>query len=311
MKAASTSVNRTAAASRMRRSRFHRFRWGSKKICLSTMNWAGPVCTWAKTASTVYAIQYESYGSCPRESIDGAGPEIRRRAQRAACDAGPCCWPGDAAVDARGVLRGQWGRAGLWGIGEEPAAVRPLCSQWGRRRDVFHADPAARLSTVSGCLLPGIRDGELCFGSLGADCAGVGRLPAAGRFCAPHCLPRGGAGDALAGGALPLHGFLFGGPDAGIADSVCDRAGAVVSGAIPGKARVGQCTLVYVCGQSCGPAEAGWSAGGGGAGAGAGGGIGARDCFARETGAHGRGLRVAGADALCRLDLADRKSTRL
>jgi hypothetical protein len=37
-------------------------RWGSKNICLSGID--SLVFRWAKTGETVYAIQYESYGSC-------------------------------------------------------------------------------------------------------------------------------------------------------------------------------------------------------------------------------------------------------
>ena len=40
----------------------------------------------AQTAATVYAIQYESYGSCSRESIDGPAQLLREsRARRVHC----------------------------------------------------------------------------------------------------------------------------------------------------------------------------------------------------------------------------------
>ena len=85
------------------------------------------------------------------------------------------------------------------GPGQEPAAARPFRPHLAQRGNVSHADPAARLSALSRRLLPALRDGELLCRGLRADCAGSAGLPAAGRFCAPHCAARAASrGAALA-----------------------------------------------------------------------------------------------------------------
>ncbi len=101
--------------------------------------------------------------------------------------------------------------AGLRGSGQESAAARPLCPDAAQRRDVSHADPAARLSALSRRLLPSLRDGELLCRGVRADCAGSAGLPAAGRICAAHCARSGRAAarrwHAVAGRAVSLHRF--------------------------------------------------------------------------------------------------------
>src|ERR1035441_7010506 len=185
MKPARTRVETIAIMSRMRRRRFHRLRWGSKNICLSGMD--GLVYLYAETIETVYAIHYESYGSRSRESIDSFGPDLWPRGPGAAGGAGACRGRCVARVDAQGAFSGQWGHADLRRAGKESAAAWTVCADRERRRGVFDADPAARLSAVSGALFQGFRDGKLRLGGVGADRAGAAGLPASGGVCAPHC----------------------------------------------------------------------------------------------------------------------------
>src|SRR5271165_4396466 len=211
MNAARTSVEMTAVTSRMRRRRFHRFRWGSKNICLSSMDGLF-YSTCAKTAATIYPIQYESYGRGYGESMDGPEPE----------ESGPDFWPdvaggagagsrcGVARVDAEGVSAGIRGHADLWGTGQEPAAAWAVCDHRRKRRIASDADPAAWVSAVSCAVFPAVWHGELRRGGVCADCAGAGRVPVAGGVCAADSVLEGqGWGrhvHAVAGGAVPLYG---------------------------------------------------------------------------------------------------------
>ena len=60
--------------------------------------------------------------------------------------------------------------------------------------------------------------------------------------------PRSSAGDALAGGALPLHRLLHGGSAHRDAHALCAGAGDVGDGALPGTSGLGQCAVVYLRG---------------------------------------------------------------
>ena len=122
------------------------------------------VSTWAKTAETVYAIQYESYGSRPSESIAGLG---RMLAKARGVARG---WLPVMPALAAGALLRVWmlrefpqvgrGFAGLWRVGEEPSAAWAVCPQRRQRRAARDAD--------RGC--PGIRCfWPLCFRLFGME----------------------------------------------------------------------------------------------------------------------------------------------
>ena len=203
-----------------------------------------------------------------------------------------------AGVDAERLSAGVGGFAGVRSTGEEPAALRALCAGRRRRRAARDPDPAAGLSAVPGSMFQALRHGELRGGGLCADRAGADRLRAAGGFRARDRVPQGGAVDAVAGGAVPVHGVLCGGSADGDAYIVCHCLGDVGSGPVPCASGVGECAVVYAGGELCGAAQAGWGPGCGGPGAGAGGGAGTRCDFTGKAGAHGGGLRFAGAAAV-------------
>src|SRR5271157_4026471 len=152
MKPARTSVTRTAVTSSNRRRRFQRLRWGSKNICLSGMDdLIHSTC--AKAAKTVYAIQYESYGSRPRESIAGLAPDHCQNPRSFARGAAGCAGAGRrgavAPVDAERAFSGRRRLADLRRYGQEPADAWAVCAHRWERRAARDADPAARVSAVS------------------------------------------------------------------------------------------------------------------------------------------------------------------
>src|SRR5271166_563032 len=95
------------------------------------------------------AIQYESYGSCPRESIDGPDASLfarpvaslvadvgarggREPAPGPACGACPGRGLGAAPVDAGKTLRRQWGHADLRGPCQKSPTAWPICPDRAR-----------------------------------------------------------------------------------------------------------------------------------------------------------------------------------
>src|SRR5580700_8307190 len=135
-------------------------------------------------------------------------------------------------------------------------------------------------------------------------------MPAAGRVCAAGCAggdgPERGAGDVVAGGAVPVYRFIYGRATGRDADAVCIGAGDVGDGAIPRRAEVGECAVVYAGGDVRDVPEAGWRAGGDYIRGGFGDWVAkrrrARRDFDTKARAHGGGLRSAGADSVCDLD---------
>ncbi len=132
-----------------------------------------------------------------------------------------------------------------------------------------------------------------------------------GGFCAPCGAATVEPGCCLlhivVGTALPVHGDICGESAHRGADTFCDRAGDVVCCEVSREAGVVAGFGIYVCGNVCGVAAPGWSADRPGVCSSASDGASAAEGspqYPRRSCEVGSGLRAAGSNTLCCVDVA-------
>jgi len=162
--------------------------------------------------------------------MQGNGAAVEKMGCRGSAAAGRCVAAcrvrGVASVDFRGLVA-------VRGLSGKYAAA-PCVRVYRGDEDSTNADPAAGVSGVSGGLLCGVRDGELCAGDVGAGGGGFVDLLSAGGIGGEADGTAGGAGCARGGDALSVYGELLCGAADGDFDGFLRGAGVLFAGAMVG-----------------------------------------------------------------------------